>query len=127
MISQMTPAGTSPASRARSTAASVWPARTSTPPSRARSGKTWPGWTRSRPSSLQPRRQNALAPLPEHVGFEADLVARLEPTKGPHGERVRYQRDLETLVVEGGDRERDAVNRDRALLDAVADDRLRRI
>ena len=26
-----------------STAASVWPARTSTPPSRARSGKTWPG------------------------------------------------------------------------------------
>ena len=29
--------------RARSTAASVCPARTSTPPSRARSGNTWPG------------------------------------------------------------------------------------
>ncbi len=29
--------------RARSTAASVWPARTSTPPSRARSGNMWPG------------------------------------------------------------------------------------
>ena len=43
MISQMTPAGFSPARRAMSTAASVWPARTSTPPSRARSGKTWPG------------------------------------------------------------------------------------
>ena len=43
MISQMTPAGASPASRARSTAASVWPARSSTPPGRARSGKTWPG------------------------------------------------------------------------------------
>ena len=36
-----------PASRARSTLASVWPARTSTPPSRAISGKTWPGETMS--------------------------------------------------------------------------------
>jgi hypothetical protein len=43
MISQITPDGLSPASRAMSTAASVWPARTSTPPSRATSGKTWPG------------------------------------------------------------------------------------
>ena len=43
MISQMTPAGYSPAMRARSTAASVWPARTSTPPVRARSGNMWPG------------------------------------------------------------------------------------
>ena len=47
MISQITPAGVSPAMRARSTAASVWPARTSTPPSRARSGKMWPGRARS--------------------------------------------------------------------------------
>src|SRR5688572_5025339 len=47
MISQMTPAGASPAMRDRSTAASVWPARTSTPPSRARSGKTWPGRAKS--------------------------------------------------------------------------------
>ena len=47
MISQTTPDGSRPASRARSTAASVWPARTRTPPSRARSGKTCPGWTRS--------------------------------------------------------------------------------
>ena len=47
MISQMTPAGWSPASRARSTDASVWPVRSRTPNGRARSGKTWPGWTRS--------------------------------------------------------------------------------
>ncbi len=40
MISQMTPAGYRPAMRARSTAASVCPARTITPPSRARSGNT---------------------------------------------------------------------------------------
>ncbi len=45
MISQMTPAGFSPARREISTAASVWPARTSTPPSRASSGKMWPGLT----------------------------------------------------------------------------------
>src|SRR5918994_1849041 len=47
MTSQITPAGIRPARRARSTAASVCPVRSSTPPGRARSGKTWPGWTRS--------------------------------------------------------------------------------
>ena len=47
MTSQITPAGIRPARRARSTAASVWPVRSSTPPSLAFSGKTWPGWTRS--------------------------------------------------------------------------------
>ena len=41
--SHSAPAGVSPASRARSTAASVWPGRRSTPPSMARSGTTWPG------------------------------------------------------------------------------------
>ena len=46
-ISQITPEGCSPAMRERSTAASVWPARFSTPPSRARSGKMWPGRRRS--------------------------------------------------------------------------------
>ncbi len=45
--SQITPAGAKPASRARSTAASVWPARRSTPPGMARSGKMWPGRVRS--------------------------------------------------------------------------------
>ena len=47
MISQTTPDGLSPARRARSTAASVWPMRSSTPPGFARSGKTCPGCTRS--------------------------------------------------------------------------------
>ena len=47
MTSQMTPAGYSPASRARSTLASVCPTRCSTPPGRARRGKTWPGRRRS--------------------------------------------------------------------------------
>ena len=47
ITSQITPAGISPASRARSTLPSVCPARTSTPPLRARSGKMCPGRTRS--------------------------------------------------------------------------------
>ncbi len=47
MISQITPAGYSPPIRARSTAASVCPARTSTPPDSARSGNMWPGRARS--------------------------------------------------------------------------------
>ncbi len=47
MISQITPAGCNPAMRAMSTAASVCPVRTSTPPSRATSGKTCPGDTMS--------------------------------------------------------------------------------
>lgn len=45
MTSQITPAAGSPASRARSTAASVWPRRSSTPPSRATRGSKWPGDT----------------------------------------------------------------------------------
>ncbi len=47
MISQMTPAGVIPAMRARSTDASVCPALARTPPSRAWSGKMWPGRARS--------------------------------------------------------------------------------
>ena len=46
-ISQSTPAGASPAIRARSTDASVCPGRRSTPPSFARSGTTWPGRRKS--------------------------------------------------------------------------------
>ena len=47
MISQITAAGVRPASLARSQPASVCPARTSTPPVFAITGKMWPGWTMS--------------------------------------------------------------------------------
>ena len=43
MISQITPAGVSPANTDKSTLASVWPRRSSTPPSRARKGNICPG------------------------------------------------------------------------------------
>ncbi len=42
-ISEIAPTGRSPASLIRSTAASVWPSRSRTPPSTARSGRMWPG------------------------------------------------------------------------------------
>src|SRR3954454_6635297 len=45
--SQITPAGMSPARRARSIDASVWPVRSSTPPALAFSGCTWPPTTMS--------------------------------------------------------------------------------
>src|SRR4051812_25778071 len=45
--SLMTPTGGRPESLQRSTAASVWPERMSTPPSLAISGKMWPGRTKS--------------------------------------------------------------------------------
>src|SRR5712672_1342449 len=47
MISQITPAGVKPAMRAKSTLASVCPARTSTPPFLARNGKICPGRAKS--------------------------------------------------------------------------------
>ncbi len=47
ITSQMAAAGFSPAMRARSTADSVCPARTSVPPGRASRGRMWPGRTSS--------------------------------------------------------------------------------
>src|SRR5918995_257921 len=253
ITSQTTPAGISPASRARSTAASVWPVRSSTPPARARSGKMWPGWTRSlapllgsiavwivrersaaeipvvtpsrasietvkavwsgaslfsaigrsaSSSTRSPVRQRQISPraclamkliasgvanwaaivrspsfsrsaasttttnlpartssiassiaesagsvvaigaivsglactagqaldvLGEDVDLEVDRVARPDGAKGGDLQRVLDQRDREGLVVDRRDGERDAVDGDRALLDAVAEDLRRRL
>ena len=63
--------------------------------------------------------------LGEHVDLEVDLVAGRERAERRHRERVRDERDREAVVVERGDRQRDAVDGDRALLDAVAEDALR--
>src|SRR4029079_15297656 len=56
------------------------------------------------------------------VGLEVDLGTRLEAAERRYRERVRDQGHLEALVIEGGDREGHAVDRDRALLDARAED-----
>src|SRR5678815_1120025 len=80
--SHSTPAGYRPASCARSTVASVWPARLRTPPCCAMSGKTWPGIRMSsgrRDGSVIARtvaaRSNALVPLDVDRDRERGAVA----------------------------------------------------
>ena len=69
--SLMTPTGGRPESLQRSTAASVWPERSSTPPSLAISGKMWPGRAKSLAPTLgldsarqQEARSSAEMPVP---------------------------------------------------------------
>ena len=75
----------------------------------------------------------SLAATSRSTTFASTSTSRLTSSPGSSRpsvvdrERVRDQRDLEAVVVERGDRERDAVDRDRALLEAVADDRLGRV
>src|ERR1035441_659415 len=77
MISQITPAGLRPARRARSTLASVWPARTSTPPSLARSGNMCPG--RARRKGVAPRADRGVAVHPRLHGVErADRACTIQ-------------------------------------------------
>src|SRR5207244_2001694 len=71
--------------------------------------------------------EQALDVLRQDVGLEVDLGARAEVGERRRGERVRDERDLEAPVVEGGDRQRDALDGDRALLDAVAEELGRRL
>ena len=60
MISQHRPQGFSPASRRRSTVASVWPARSSTPCSRASRGNIWPGRRKSSGRALSSAQARAV-------------------------------------------------------------------
>ena len=115
MISQITPAGVRPASRARSTAASVWPVRSSMPPSRATSGKTWPG----RDDVLRPARRvdrhrdGARAVGGRDAG--GDALARLD--RDGEGGLVaravvlRHQRQAELLDPLAGQRQADQAAR----------------
>ena len=87
MISQITPAGLSPAMRARSTAASVWPRRASTPPSSARSVCSRPGRIRSParvPSAIATAmvRARSCADMPEATPSRASIgVANAVPKR----------------------------------------------
>ena len=115
MISQITAAGFSPALRAISTDASVWPARTSVPPSRAISGKTWPGVTMSsRPhSGIDRDRDGARAVGGGDAG--GDALARLD-RDGERGLVPRavvraHQRQAELLDALAGQRQADQAAR----------------
>ena len=111
MISQITPAGVSPAMRARSTAASVCPARTSTPPSRARSGNMWPG--RARSAGLVFGLIAARTVAARSAAEMPVLVPRLASiaTQNAVSKRVEFlldhQRDLELVEPLAGHRQAD--------------------
>ena len=100
MISQITEAGDRPAMRARSQPASVWPARISTPPSWACSGKMWPGWTRSagrvsRATATSTVRERSAAEMPVVTPVAASIetvkaVLCLVPLRAAIGGSCRY-------------------------------------
>ena len=111
MISQITAAGVRPARRARSTDASVWPARFSTPPRRARSGKTWPGRSRS---SGRVAGSTAVRTVAARSAAEMPVVtlprASIETVKAvPNGEvlRAHHQRQVELVAALLGQRQAD--------------------
>ncbi len=66
-ISTITAAGSKPASRARSQPASVWPARVSTPPGLATSGKMCPGCTMSAACASRATAASTVAARPAEV------------------------------------------------------------
>ena len=117
--SQITAAGRWPASRQRSTAASVWPERISTPPSRAISGKTWPGRTKSLAPMLRiGERAHGVAAL---LGRDAGRHAVFDVDRDGEGGAERrvvhrhHRRELQAARFVAGQRRAD----DAA---AVADD-----
>ena len=111
MISQITADGLTPASRATSTAASVWPARTSTPPSRAIRGKMWPGIDEVRPGRRGVDRDLDGARPVRRRDAGGDPLARLDADRERRREAgfvaVRHQRQAQRLDPLPGQREAD--------------------
>src|SRR5262249_23099140 len=66
-------------------------------------------------------REQLLDVLREDVHLEIHGVAGSEQAESRHLERMGDERDRECVLLERGDRERDALHGDRALLDAVAE------
>ena len=98
--SQITATGAQPASTARSTAASVCPRRSSTPPRRARNGNTWPGRRKSlgRDAGSSTRRivsARSAAPIPLPAAAMVDRDA--ERRVGRRVARRDHRPDLERV------------------------------
>src|SRR5690349_21112383 len=93
MISHSTAAGVRPARRARSQHASVWPARTSTPPGCAMSGNTCPAWTMSCAVAFSPEATlmvsaRSCAGMPVAMPSAASIgPVKLGPGRGRFGDR----------------------------------------
>ena len=126
MISHTTPAGMRPARRARSTAASVWPARRRTPPCFARSGKTWPGWTRSCGHGARVDRDLDRPRAVVRRDPGGDALARLDRDRERGAERrlvvVGHRPELELVAALGRQAEADEA----AAVGRHEGDRLRR-
>src|SRR5438128_186830 len=71
--------------------------------------------------------EQALDVLREDVGLEVHGRAGTQLGERGRGERVRDERDLEAPLVDGGNGQRDTLDGDRALLDAVAEELGRRL
>ena len=111
MISQMTPPGSKPAMRARSTDASVCPARTSTPPARERNGKTWPGRARSDGFALDRMATRMVcARSAAEIPVVTPSVASIDSQKGRSETRSvvsRHQRQMQRVAAFGSQRQTD--------------------
>ena len=102
ITSQMTADGIRPAIAAMSQPASVWPARISTPPSCACSGKMWPGCTRSdglasRATAACTVRERSAAEMPVVTPSAASMdTVNAVPCGEPL--RVRHRRQVQALA-----------------------------
>src|SRR6266498_2423778 len=68
------------------------------------------------------RVQKPLDVLRQDVDLQVGPVTGLQAAQRRHLERVLDQRDREPTLIEGSDRERDALHRDRSLLDEVPEE-----
>ena len=73
--------------------------------------------------SRRARRGALLDVLREDVDLEVDSAIGRGRARGSCGRESRDERDIQARLVDPGDRKRDAVDRDRALLDDVAQQR----
>ena len=76
-------------------------------------------------SPIEPGSEQALHVLRKHVDLEVDLVPGGERPERRHRERVRDEGNRETVLAEARHGEADAVDADRALLDAIAGEPVR--
>ncbi len=111
MISQITAAGVRPARAPRSQPASVWPARISTPPGWAVSGKMWPGCTRSLASASRATaactvRERSAAEMPVVTPSAASIdTVKFVPCTVPLRDTIGYSSSWRQRL--GGQRQAD--------------------
>src|ERR1700720_1234512 len=74
-------------------------------------------------AGLSPRAEEFLDVLPEQIGFDIDGVADLPSAQGRPRQRKRNNPDAEALLADAGHGQADAVDRNRALSNDIAQHR----